>query len=127
MRTMEDRKKLVKVGGLWKGKAGTKTVASGKLELGGREVRVWIFRNEDKKESKHPDFRVVAEEEPGFTPEPRGRRSDPGAYVPDDGFGAPSGPPRAQAARPLPRASEVPARAKAATEAFRATDADVPF
>ena len=47
---------LEKFGALWKGKPNSKAVLSGKLEDG---RRILVFKNEDKKTDKHPDYRLV--------------------------------------------------------------------
>lgn len=49
---------LEKFGALWKGKPNSKAVLSGKLEDG---RRILIFKNEDKKTEKHPDYRLVVD------------------------------------------------------------------
>lgn len=71
---MSDRKPLVNIGALWKANSKSKAVLTGKLEDG---RKVWVFRNERKKEEKHPDYRLVAEGagEDELEPPP-GRRPD---------------------------------------------------
>jgi uncharacterized protein (DUF736 family) len=49
---------LEKFGALWKGKPNSKAVLSGKLEDG---RRILVFKNEDKKTDKHPDYRLVVD------------------------------------------------------------------
>ena len=59
---------LEKLGALWKGKPGSKAVLSGKLEDG---RRILVFKNEDKKTDKHPDFRLVVDDGQEEKPKPQ--------------------------------------------------------
>lgn len=47
-----------RIGGLWKGKEGSKALLSGSIDLLGEDIRVVIFKN-DKKEGKQPDYFIV--------------------------------------------------------------------
>lgn len=49
---------LEKFGALWKGKPNSKAVLTGRLEDG---RRILVFKNEDKKSDKHPDYRLVVD------------------------------------------------------------------
>jgi hypothetical protein len=49
---------LAKFGALWKGKPNSKAVLSGKLDDG---RRILVFKNEDKKDDRHPDYRLVVD------------------------------------------------------------------
>lgn len=52
---------LEKIGAFWKGKPGSKAVLTGSIEVGGKKYRALVFRNEDKKGDKHPDYRVMTD------------------------------------------------------------------
>lgn len=52
---------LEKIGALWKGKPGSKALLSGSIETDGKKRRVLIFKNEDKKGDKHPDYRIMTD------------------------------------------------------------------
>jgi hypothetical protein len=53
---------LEKLGALWKGKTGSKAVLTGMLE---DKRRIFVFKNEDKKSDKHPDYRLVVDDGTG--------------------------------------------------------------
>lgn len=60
----QDRKPLVRIGALWKGKAGSKAVLTGSLRINGQDVgRVMVMDNREwKKKDSDPDFVIKAEE-----------------------------------------------------------------
>lgn len=78
---------LEKFGALWKGKPNSKAVLSGKLDDG---RRILVFKNEDKKADKHPDYRLVVDT--GDAPQVEPKRPEPAIsgggdqrpYDPDD-------------------------------------------
>jgi hypothetical protein len=58
---------LQKFGALWKGKPTSKAVLTGKLDDG---RKILVFKNEDKKSDKHPDYRLVVDDGLDAGPKP---------------------------------------------------------
>ena len=77
---------LKNVGALWKrvGKKSGKTFLSGVIEVGGVQLRVNVFREEEKRNERGPDYRIAADEAEigGFLSALRGKRG-PAAHVPE--------------------------------------------
>ena len=70
--TEQRNTKLVNVGAMWKPKnAGSKVLLSGVVDLpDGSKLRIKMFKNDHKKEEKHPDYRLVKEVEIGGPDDP---------------------------------------------------------
>jgi uncharacterized protein (DUF736 family) len=64
---------LKDIGALWIGRG--KAAYSGQIEpdgRGGKKLKILVFKNENKKSDKHPDFRIVeqtTDEKPAQTDE----------------------------------------------------------
>jgi uncharacterized protein (DUF736 family) len=56
-----DNKPLKSVGSLWRGKQGSKAVLNGSLKVDGKDARILVFVNEERKTDKHPEFRIAIE------------------------------------------------------------------
>jgi hypothetical protein len=75
---VSDNNPIVNVCGLWAAKQGSKLIASGRLG----NVKVLVFRNENKQNDRSPDFNICItkwEERPpsGGTEQVTTRRRDP--------------------------------------------------
>lgn len=70
--TEQRNTKLVNCGAMWKPKnAGGKVLLSGTVDLAdGSKLRIKMFKNDHKKEDRHPDYRLVKEVEIGGPDDP---------------------------------------------------------
>jgi uncharacterized protein (DUF736 family) len=46
------------IGGLYKGKEGSKMLLSGSIDFLGDRIRIGIFKNDRKEKDSHPDYRI---------------------------------------------------------------------
>lgn len=51
------------IGALWIGEGKTGKFMSGEIELDGKKTRIIVFKNNYKKEDKHPDYRIYLAKE----------------------------------------------------------------
>ena len=82
-------KKSTKVGALWKREKNGKPYLSGQIELNGKKINIFVFKNDHKEQEKHPDFVINSfDVEPTSTP----KDATTGRIEPtngtSDGFGA---------------------------------------
>lgn len=46
------------IGALWEKKSGKGTWFSGSIETNGEKIQIVVFKNDYKKEEKHPDYKI---------------------------------------------------------------------
>lgn len=56
------------IGGLWEKETKSGKVLSGSIEVNGQKVRIAIWPNKYKTETKHPDFRIFVD---NYEPKPK--------------------------------------------------------
>ena len=50
------------IGALWRKQVNGKTLLSGSVTIDGKTVKLAIWENDYKKESKHPDFKIYVDD-----------------------------------------------------------------
>ena len=53
---------MTKIGALWIGGNGSKKWMSGNVEIDGKKTSIIVFKNDYKKEDKHPDYNIFLKE-----------------------------------------------------------------